>query len=140
MAQQPLETVQRVGFTDPVIYASFSHDGLTQVHTFDPKATLMVLFARLPRDPVVCAVTHGASHVGLRHNTAAGRLGDACHQTGLLVCVSTAGNPRDSQHLLPLASMLCDRLILNASALKPDDQLTEEPGRRMKRLSASSVE
>ena len=102
VAQQAVETVQEVGFTDPVIYASFLHDELTQLRTFDSKASLMALFGRLPRDPVVRAVTHGASHVGLRHDTATRRLVDACHRAGLLVCVYMADNLRDIQHGLTL--------------------------------------
>lgn len=101
-AQQVVETVQGVGFTDPVIYASFLHDELTQVRTFDSKAALMALFGRLPGDPVVRAVTHGASHVGLRHATATRRLVEACHRASLRVCVYTADNPRDIQHALSL--------------------------------------
>ena len=102
MAQQAVEAVQRVAFTDPVIYASFLHDELTQVRTFAPNAPLMALFGRLPRNPVVRAVTHGASHVGLRHDTATHRLVEACHRAGLLVCVYTADSPRDIQHGLSL--------------------------------------
>lgn len=102
MAQQAVEAVQRVAFTDPVIYASFLHDELIQVRTFAPNAPLMALFGRLPRNPVVSAVRHGASHVGLRHDTATHRLVDACHRAGLLVCVYTADNPRDIQHGLSL--------------------------------------
>jgi glycerophosphoryl diester phosphodiesterase len=102
MAQQAVETVRRIGFTDPVIYASFLHDELTQVRTFDPNAPLMALFGRLPRNPVVRAVTHGASHVGLRYDTATHRLVEACHRAGLLVCIYTADTPRDIQHGLSL--------------------------------------
>ncbi len=101
-AQRVVETVQRAALTDPVIYASFLHDELTQVHTFDPTAPLMALFGKLPRDPVAHAVTHEASYVGLRHDTATHRLVEACHRAGLLVCIYTADNPRDIQHGLAL--------------------------------------
>lgn len=102
VVQQAVETVQRAAFTDPVIYASFLHDELIQVRTFDPNASLMAIFGRLPRNPVVRAVTHGASYVGLRHDTATHRLVDACHRAGLLVCIYTADNPSDIQHGLSL--------------------------------------
>ena len=95
VAQQAVETVRRIGFTDPVIYASFLHDELTQIRTFAPNAPLMALFGRLP-------VRHRASHVGLRHDTATHRLVDACHRAGLLVCIYTADNPRDIHHGLSL--------------------------------------
>jgi len=102
MAQQAVETVRRRGFTDPVIYASFLHDELTQIRAFAPNAPLMALFGRLPRNLVVSAVRHGASHVGLRHDTATHRLVDACHRAGLLVYIYTADNPHDIHHGLSL--------------------------------------
>lgn len=102
VARQAVETVQKIGFTDPVIYASFLHDELIQVWKFAPGASFMALFGRLPRDPVGRAVIHGASHVGLRHDTATHRLVEACHRANLLVCVYTADNPRDIQHGLSL--------------------------------------
>ncbi len=102
MAQQAVEAVQRVAFTDPVIYASFLHDELIQVQTFAPNAPLMALFGRLPRNPIVSTVRRRASHIGLRHDTATHRLVEACHRAGLLVCVYTADNPRDIQHGLSL--------------------------------------
>ena len=52
VAQQAVETVRRAGLTAPVIYASFLHEELTQVHIFDPNTPLMLLFGRLPRNPV----------------------------------------------------------------------------------------
>ena len=102
IAQQAVETMRKIECTDPVIYASFLHDELIQVRRFDPIAPLMALFGRLPRNPVVRAVTHGASHVGLRHDTATHHLVEACHRAGLLVCVYTADHPRNIQHGLSL--------------------------------------
>ena len=102
VAQQAVETVRRAGLTAPVIYASFLHEELTQVHIFDPNAPLMLLFGRLPRNPVAWTLTHGASHIGLRHDRARRSLVEASHRADLLVCVYTVDNPRDIQHVLSL--------------------------------------
>ena len=100
VAQKTVKAVQEAGFKEPVIYASFQHDELTNVRSFDPKASLMVLFGRLPRAPVARAMRHRPSHVGLRHNTATRRLIDAFHDENLLVVVYTANSPRDIQQAL----------------------------------------
>ncbi|MDP1949286.1 MAG: glycerophosphodiester phosphodiesterase family protein [Nitrospirota bacterium] len=100
IAQQVVEAVHRVEFTNAVIYASFLHDELTHIRAADPKASLMVLFDHVPQSPVSRAIAYGPSHVGLRHDTATRRLVDAFHQVGLVVCVYTANCPGDIQHAL----------------------------------------
>ncbi|MBH0179091.1 MAG: glycerophosphoryl diester phosphodiesterase [Nitrospira sp.] len=100
IARQVVEMVQAGGFSGPAIYASFLHDELREVRVADPKAALMVLFSRLPRAPVACATKYEAAYVGLRRDTATGRLIDAFHHAGLLVCVYTADRPGDIRHAL----------------------------------------
>jgi len=100
VAQQTVEAVREAGFRDPVIYASFLHDELTDVRAVDPEASLMVLFGRLPHAPVARAMEYRPSHVGLRHDTATRRFVDAFHHAGLLVFVYTADRPSDIQHAL----------------------------------------
>lgn len=100
VAQKTVEAVQKAGFKDPVVYASFLHDELTAVRSVDPRASLMVLFGRLPRSPVDRAMEYTPSHVGLRHDTATRRLVDAFHREGLLVFVYTVNNPRDIRRVL----------------------------------------
>ncbi len=100
VAQQTVEAVRGAGFRDSVIYASFLHDELKHVRTIDPAASLMVLFGRLPQDPIDRAIAQGPSYVGLRHDTATRALVDAFHQTGLLVCVYTVDSPGDIHHAL----------------------------------------
>jgi glycerophosphoryl diester phosphodiesterase len=100
LAHQTVESVRAAGFKDPVIYASFLHDELTQVRTADPKASLMVLFGRLPRASVAHARRYAASHVGLRHGPATRRLIEAFHLEHLLVFVYTANTPREIQHAI----------------------------------------
>lgn len=101
-ARPAVEVVHGVGFTDPVIYASFLHDELTHVRVAEPEASLMALFGRLPRAPVARAMKYHTSHVGLRHDRASRSLVEAFHRAGLLVFVYTADDPGDIQRGLSL--------------------------------------
>ncbi|HMK23182.1 MAG TPA: glycerophosphodiester phosphodiesterase family protein [Terriglobales bacterium] len=94
-ARQTVEAVRKAGFKDPVIYASFLHDELPQVLAIDRGASLMVLFGRLPSNPVAHSMQYKPSHVGLRHDTANRRLVEAFHTSNLLVFVYTPNSPRD---------------------------------------------
>jgi len=100
VAQMTTAAVREAGFKEPVIYASFLHNELSEVRSIDPEATLMVLFGRLPRAPIARAVEYRPSHVGLRHDTATRRLVDAFHEEDLLVFVYTVDRPGDIQHAL----------------------------------------
>jgi len=100
VAQTTTAAVQEAGFKEPVIYASFLHNELSEVRSADPEATLMVLFGRLPGAPIARAIEYRPSHVGLRHDTATRRLVDAFHEEDLLVFVYTVDSPRDIQHAL----------------------------------------
>ncbi len=100
IGQKTVEAVREAGFKDPVIYASFLHDELTDVRSVDPEASLMVLFGRLPLAPVARAMKFKPSHVGLRHDTATRHLVDAFHDKGLLVFVYTANSLGDIQRAL----------------------------------------
>lgn len=134
-ARLTVETVHGAGFKDPVIYASFLHDELTQIQVFDPQALLMTLFETLPPDPIVRAIERGASHVGLRHDTATHPLVDAFRRAGLLVFVYTADNPHDIQRVLSLGvdgviSNYPERIMslpLPTSALEPGNPLADRP-------------
>lgn len=100
IAQKTVEAVRKAGFKDPVIYASFLHDELTDVRLVDPEASLMVLFGRLPLAPVARAMKFKPSHVGLRHDTATPHLVDAFHDKGLLIFVYTANSLSDIERAL----------------------------------------
>lgn len=110
VAQPTVEAVRGAGFREPVIYASFLHDELKRVRTADPGASLLMLFGRLPQNPVVRAIAHGPSHIGLRHDTATGPLVEAFHRAGLLVFVYTVNSPDDIRHAL---SVGVDGIISN---------------------------
>jgi glycerophosphoryl diester phosphodiesterase len=101
-AKQTVESVREARFKDPVIYASFLHDELSHARTVDPEACLMVLFGRLPHDPVSRAMEFRPSYVGLRHDRVTRHLVDAFHRLELLVFVYTADRPDDIQHGLSL--------------------------------------
>ncbi|HSB46339.1 MAG TPA: glycerophosphodiester phosphodiesterase family protein [Nitrospira sp.] len=100
IAHETVEAVREAGFKDPVIYASFLHDELTDVRSVDPEASLMVLFGRLPLAPVERAMKFKPSHVGLRHDTATRHLVDAFHDKGFLIFVYTANSLGDIQRAL----------------------------------------
>ena len=102
VAQATTAVVEEAGFKEPVIYASFLHNELSEVRSIDPEASLMVLFGRLPPAPVAHAVEYRPSHVGLRHETATRRLVDAFHEENLLVFVYTVDRPGDIQHALSI--------------------------------------
>jgi len=102
IARQTVEAVRQAGFQNPVIYASFLHDELTQVRAADPDASLMVLFDRFPPASVARAMKYTPSHVGLRHSKATLRLVDSFHRAKLLVFVYTPNRPADIQRAISL--------------------------------------
>src|SRR5215217_7560868 len=97
IAREAVESVHAAGFKNPVIYASFLHEELIHVRAVNPKASLMVLFGRLPRSPVSRAMEYRASHVGLRHDTATRRLVERFHGAEMVVFVYTANTLGDIQ-------------------------------------------
>jgi glycerophosphoryl diester phosphodiesterase len=119
VAQKTVAAVQEAEFKEPIIYASFLHDELMDVRSVEAEASLMVLFGRLPRAPVACAMEYRPSHVGLRHDTATHRLVDAFHRENLLVFVYTADSLGDIQRALSLGvdgviSNFPERIVLGA--------------------------
>jgi glycerophosphoryl diester phosphodiesterase len=95
VAQKTVEVVQTAHFKQPVIYASFLHEELGIIRSIDAQASVMLLFGRLPRAPVVRAMKYSPSHVGLRHDTISRRLVERFHDEDMLVCVYTADRIRD---------------------------------------------
>ena len=95
VAPMTVQAVQKAGFKDPVIYASFLHEELTHVRAVETEAALMVLFDRLPRAPVAYAMQYHPGYVGLRHDRATGPLVDAFHRENVPVWVYTANSLAD---------------------------------------------
>ena len=95
VAPMTVQAVQKAGFKDPVIYASFLHEELTHVRAVETEAALMVLFDRLPRAPVAYAMQYDPAYVGLRHDRATGPLVDAFHERTCSVWVYTANSLAD---------------------------------------------
>jgi glycerophosphoryl diester phosphodiesterase len=100
VASLTVETVQKMRFPNPVIYASFLHTELTAVRAVAPEAALMVLYDRLPRAPVAHAMPYRPRYVGLRHDRASQRLVEAFHEAHVLVCVYTPNRARDIGRVL----------------------------------------
>jgi glycerophosphoryl diester phosphodiesterase len=99
-AGQTVRAVQRAGFANPVIYASFLHEELTDVRAMEPGAALMVLFDRLPRAPVAYAARYRPTYVGLRHDRTDRSLVEAFQRERVRVCVYTANAPEDIRRVL----------------------------------------
>jgi glycerophosphoryl diester phosphodiesterase len=99
IAQDCVETVQRLRLHSPVIYASFLLEELADIRDADPRASTMVLFDELPPDPVGLVARLHASHVGLRHDTVTLQLVQALHQSGWLVFAYTVNEPAAIQRL-----------------------------------------
>ena len=95
VAHLTVDTVRAADCKNPVIYASFLHDELTQVRAVEPKAALMVLFDRLPRAPVAYAAQYQAAYVGVRHDRATRPIVEAFHRENMLVWVYTANHRED---------------------------------------------
>ena len=95
ISRKTVEVVQTCRFNEPVIYASFLHEELGIIRSIDAQASIMPLFGRLPRAPVVRAMKYRPSHVGLRHDTISRALVEAFHDRDMLVCVYTADRKRD---------------------------------------------
>jgi glycerophosphoryl diester phosphodiesterase len=95
LAHDVWKAVRTSGFAGPIIYASFLHEELQEIHRVDPGAKTMVLFKQLPKDPAVEANKLHATHVGLRFDKATKPLVQACTRAGLTVFVYTVNRPAD---------------------------------------------
>jgi glycerophosphoryl diester phosphodiesterase len=95
LAYNVCATVRTGGFNRPVIYASFLQEELQHVRQADPNAQTMILFTRLPTDPVAVAATLHATHVGLRLDRVTKQLVMALHNEGLTVFAYTANRPAE---------------------------------------------
>jgi glycerophosphoryl diester phosphodiesterase len=102
VASSTVHTVQKARFPNPVIYASFLHPEFAAVRAIAPEAALMVLYERLPRQPVSDAMRYRPAYVGLRHDRASRRLVDAFHEEDVRVCVYTANSLREIRRALSL--------------------------------------
>ena len=102
VAHLTVQTVRAADFKNPVIYASFLHEEMTQVRAAEPKACLMVLFDKLPRAPAAYAAQYQPAYVGLRHDRASRPLVEAFHRENMLVWVYTANRQEDIRRALAL--------------------------------------
>jgi glycerophosphoryl diester phosphodiesterase len=110
LAYDACAIVRASGFAGPVIYASFLHEELQHVRRADPEARTLVLFKRLPKNPVADAARLQATHVGLRLDMATPPLVRTVHKAGLPVLVYTVNRPADIERIRSLG---VDGLISN---------------------------
>lgn len=99
LAYDVCATVRASGFTGPVIYASFLQKELQHVRRSDPDAQAMILFTRLPTNPVAIAARLRVTHVGLRLDTVTKPLVIALHNERLMVFAYTANRPAEISRL-----------------------------------------
>lgn len=95
LAGPTLQTVRNFQFRSPVIYASFLHHELGEFRALDPDAALMLLFDKLPKDPVSYAAAYRPGYVGLRHDRASRGLVEAFHKEHMLIWVYTPNTVAD---------------------------------------------
>lgn len=102
LAEEVCCIVHASGFTGPIIYASFLHDELQHIHQAERGVSTMVLFKRLPQDPVAAGTSLRATCVGLRFDKATKPLLKAFHKAGLVVFTYTVNKPSDIQRVRAL--------------------------------------
>lgn len=95
LAGPTLEAVRNTQFGSPVIYASFLHHELGEFRALDPEAAIMLLFDKLPKDPVSYAMAYRPAYVGLRHDRASRGLVEAFHEARMLIWVYTPNTVAD---------------------------------------------
>ena len=96
--------VKRIGFTGPLMYASFLPEELMRVRQVEPGALMMMLLdEHLPKDPLADAVALRASHVGLDYRTVTQRLIQTYHNVGLRVFAYTVNDPDDIRTMKTLS-------------------------------------
>jgi glycerophosphoryl diester phosphodiesterase len=94
LAKPVTESVERSGFSSPVIYASFHHKELSRVRELTPSATIMPLISRgriAPRIPAKLS----AHHVGIRFDRVGKPVVESLHVAGIHVFVFTVNDAND---------------------------------------------
>ncbi len=85
--------VQASAFPGPVIYASFLHADILEIHRIDPLARTMALMECIPISGPAFARDAQAALVGLSFDSATPEFIAALHHTGLRVFVYTVNEP-----------------------------------------------
>ena len=95
LAAPTLHAVRNTQFRNPVIYASFLHDELGEFRAVAPDAAFMLLFDKVPKDPVTYAMAYRPAYVGLRHDRVSRGLVEAFHKEHMLIWVYTPNTLAD---------------------------------------------
>lgn len=100
LAGATVQTVTNAQFDSPVIYASFLHHELSELRALAPDAAVMLLFDKLPEDPVSYARAYRPAFVGLRHDRASRGLVQAFHKEHMWIWVYTPNTVADIERAL----------------------------------------
>lgn len=86
--------VQASAFAGPVIYASFLHAEILEIHKMDPLARTMALIECVPVSGAAVARDANATSVGLSLDCATAEFIAALHDVGIEVLLYTVNDPR----------------------------------------------
>ncbi len=102
LVEPALETLERSGFSGPVIVASFFHDELLHLRRLQPKAQTLALLVGRPITPAGFALEAEATHVGIAFDTLGQAYVDALNSAGLQIFAFTVNDPADIQRVAAL--------------------------------------
>jgi glycerophosphoryl diester phosphodiesterase len=110
IADEVLQVVEGVGFTGPVIYASFWHKGLLEIRRTKPLAKTLALLEGVPVNLTAFAEEARVTHVGLALDCVTEKYVRLLQSKSFAVFVYTVDDPMDIQWL---SSMGVDGIISN---------------------------
>lgn len=102
LAESLCESVARLGFAGPLVYASFFHQDLLQVRRLVPKAQTLALIVASSVQPAAFAHEAKATHVGVAFEFLSTAYVEALHKAGLTVFAFTVNDPADIQLITAL--------------------------------------
>ena len=108
LAKPVTEIVERSGFSNPVIYASFNHDELARIRQILPRAKIMPLFDKAPIRLKALVANLYPTHIGVRFDRMGKRLVDTVHAAEIKIF---AYNVNDWAAIQSLKAVGVDGLI-----------------------------
>jgi glycerophosphoryl diester phosphodiesterase len=104
IGQAIYRAVRASAFSGPVIYASFLHAEILEIHKIDPLARTMALMECVPLSGAAFAREANATLVGLALDFATAEFIATLHDAGLDVWLYTVNDPRQIQRAIDLGA------------------------------------